>query len=136
MPTLEERVAALEDQMAAIENGKYQMSYSGEELEATLDFVSERRLKSGRELATSVSGAPGTYWAITDIPSNYYTKAPTFAIQLIYRLRSTGNEYIVPITSAHWAKESYKYKLYVTTSATIPNDVTLMIAYIFFEQAE
>ena len=134
MPTLEERVAALEAQMATIENTKYEMSYSGESLEATLDFVNERNLRSGRELATLVSSQSGTnvYRAGLDFGPSAFEKVPTYDFDLIYS--RNGNEYIVSTTSKYWMITSEKYQLWAITATSIPSDAVVMISYNFFEK--
>lgn len=81
MPTLEERVAALEAQMTAIENNKYQMSYSGPDMESLLDFLSARKIVAGTGAAT-VSSDTKNFKFITDVDYADYASRPVALVKL------------------------------------------------------
>ena len=83
MPTLEERVAALEAQMAAIENNKYQMSYSGPDMEALLDFLSARKIEAGH-IAATVGSSGKSFTAKTTINYDDYAGRPVVFAKLGY----------------------------------------------------
>lgn len=81
MPTLEERVAALEAQMTAIENNKYQMSYSGPDMEALLDFLSARKIVAGTGAAT-VSSDTKNFEYRTNVDYADYASRPVALVKL------------------------------------------------------
>lgn len=90
--TLEERVEALETQLAELTGSMYQMIYSGEQLESILDFVEARKLKAGRATASVTSNF---YRATTDINYNDYNARPVCFAELCYLL--SGNETRKPV---------------------------------------
>ena len=90
--TLEERVAALEAQMAAIENNKYLMSYSGVEMEATLDFVNDRKIYAGRMSAAYTAG--NSYYIISNLKVKDYDHMPLI-FACLFTVSSGGTTRIV-----------------------------------------
>jgi hypothetical protein len=88
MPTLEERVAALEAWQLQIENTKYEMTYSGQDLEGALDFVNERKLVSGRkEVEPQSSSGNLKIFAVTlDTKYSDYTYRPIIEFELEWYL--------------------------------------------------
>jgi hypothetical protein len=92
MPTLEERVAALEAQLATIEHDKYQTSYSGQGIDSVLDFINERKIVVGHAVAT-VSNNSKVFEASTNVDYDSYSSRPLVFVQLGFIGYDTANTF-------------------------------------------
>lgn len=116
-PTLEERVAALEAQMAAIENNKYLMSYSGVEMEATLDFVKDRKIYAGRASA-SYTATGNSYYIVTNLKVSDYDYYPLI-YACLFTVPSTGTTRIVATSKIEITKSGKYYAIRAFPTTTL-----------------
>lgn len=132
-PTLEERVAALEAQMTAIENTKYQMSYSGEELESTLDFVNDRKIYAGRSSASYVAGN-NSYFVTTDLKVADYAHMPVI-FACLFTVPSEGTTRIVEVSKIEVSKVGAYYRLTAFPTGTL-SESSIGIWYLAIERTD
>lgn len=131
MPTIEERVEALEAQMALIENTKYEMNYSGPEIETLLDFVKDRKIIAGHKSAT-ISTDKKTFTAAIDYNYDDYINRPVALVKLGYVTEgSTVNlrEFPSLITNISVTRSGGKIYFIANTSQAPTSDTSAV--YIF-----
>lgn len=140
MPTLEERVAALEAWQRQIENTKYEMTYSGQDLEGTLDFVNERKLVSGRkEVEPIVSTGNMKIFTVTlDAKYSDYTYRPIIEFELEWYASTYAINKVKPekvLTKATSADGTGKIMLRFVTDGlpSSTSSVTYAISYVIME---
>jgi hypothetical protein len=128
-PTLEERVAALEQEFAALEANKYQMSYSGQALEATLDYVNGLDLIADRKVASHY-GSGNTYGVWTTINSRNYREEDTyFSLALVYY--NGSSPYYVPATfQITTQSQTGNYVFLGTALSDIPSGASIYVSYV------
>ena len=143
MPTLEERVAALEAQMTAIENNKYQMSYSGPDMESLLDFLSARKIVVGTGAAT-VSSDTKNFEYITDVDYANYARRPVALVKLGFVSETATSSWKEVKPSIMYQKNVYKDKdsgkiAFYFQTYEVPNPHTggvFVFKYIIMEATE
>lgn len=140
MPTLEERVAALEAWQLQIENTKYEMTYSGQDLEGMLDFVNERKLVSGRKEVEpqSSTGDLKIFTVTLDAKYSDYTYRPIIEFELEWYTSTNVINKVKPekvLTKATAVGGTGKIMLtFVTNGLPTPaSSVTYAISYVIME---
>ena len=131
--TLEERVAALEAQMAAIENNKYLMSYSGVEMEATLDFVNDRKIYAGRMSAAYTAGS-NSYYIISNLKVKNYDHMPLI-YACLFTVPTEATTRIVETSKIEITKAGLYYMIRAFPTATL-SESSIGIWYMALERTD
>ena len=133
-PTLEERVAALEAQMAALTGDTYRMDYSGEVMEATLDFVND--IIAQRKVATHYSPAGSNAYGVwTTINSRNYREENTyFSLAMVY-YNGSGTYYVPATFRITTQSETGNYVFIATPLSSLPDGASVYISYVVTRKA-
>lgn len=131
--TLEERVAALEAQMAAIENNKYLMSYSGVEMEATLDFVNDRKIYAGRMSAAYTAGN-NSYYITSNLKVKGYDHMPLI-YACLFTVPSEGITRIIETRKIEITKAGAYYMIRAFPTETL-SESSIGIWYMAIERTD
>lgn len=131
--TLEERVAALEAQMAAIENNKYLMSYSGVEMEATLDFVNDRKIYAGRSSAAYTAGN-NSYYIVSNLKVSDYDHMPLI-YACLFTVPTETTTRIVETSKIEITKAGLYYMIRAFPTATL-SEASIGIWYMAIERTD
>lgn len=141
-PTLEERVAALEAQLATIEHDKYQTSYSGQGIDSVLDFINERKIVAGHAVAT-VSNNSTVFEASTNVDYDSYSHRPVVFVKLGFIGYGTSNTvrevkpsimYLKNVIRNSSGKIAFYFQTYETPNPS--TDGFFVFDYIIMERTE